>query len=200
MRQETVTYNVYKFEELDAKTQAKVLDNNRDFNVDHEWYEFTLEDFREKLESLGFRDAKIYFSGFCSQGDGACFDVKSCDVVKLIEALKERSNNYNLFKKYITKIANCGHIALSTRKVNYHYSHENTRKIDLDTSLPSHLNRLNKVLDLFAEEVESLRYDLCREIYKTLEKEYDYLTSDEAIKESLEANDIEFHANGQIYR
>jgi hypothetical protein len=199
MRQETVTYDVFKFEELDPKVQAKVLDDNRDWNVDHEWYEFTIEDFTEKLESLGFRCPKISFSGFCSQGDGASFEVKSCDVAKLIEALKDRSNNYAKYKKYLTKVNDYGHIALSTLTVNHHYSHENTKRMDLDTSLASRFKRLNALLDTFVEEVESLRYDLCREIYKSLEKEYDYLTSDEAIKESIEANEVEFLATGKRF-
>ena len=37
--------------------------------------------------------------------------------------------------------------------------------------------------------------DLCREIYNYLEEEYDYLTSSEAIAESLIANGVEFQVD-----
>ena len=198
MRQETVTYDVFKFNELDESTQKKVLEKFRDFNVEHDWYEFTIDDFTEKLNSMGFNDVVIGFSGFWSPGDGASFTVKSCDIEKLVEALKERSNNYSTFKKYLPKISE--HIALSTRTVNHHYSHERTKVMDLDCSLPSNCKRLNKLVDTFLAEVEELRLDLCREIYRVLEQEYYYLTSDDVVRESIDANEFEFLKDGTIYR
>jgi hypothetical protein len=41
--------------------------------------------------------------------------------------------------------------------------------------------------------------DLCQELYKTLEKEYDYLTSDEQIVEALRDNDYDFTDDGDMY-
>jgi hypothetical protein len=38
--------------------------------------------------------------------------------------------------------------------------------------------------------------DYMRWIYRTLEKEYDYMTSEEAIKETIIANDYEFTKDG----
>jgi hypothetical protein len=44
-----------------------------------------------------------------------------------------------------------------------------------------------------------MRLDLSQEIYKSLESEYDYLTSDEIIAESLIINEYEFTEDGKIY-
>jgi len=59
-----------------------------------------------------------------------------------------------------------------------------------------------KWLESFAYDFEGFivdKYeDLCRDLYRSLEKEYDYLTSEGAILESLEANEYEFDINGNI--
>jgi hypothetical protein len=41
--------------------------------------------------------------------------------------------------------------------------------------------------------------ELNRKIYKDLNAEYDYLESDEAVMETLEANEYEFTEDGRIY-
>ena len=85
MRQ--IAVNVYKFDELSDEAKEKVLEKHRDINVDDShWYEFTMEMWKEKLKEAGFDDAEIHFSGFWSQGDGACFDAK-CDVACLDESV-----------------------------------------------------------------------------------------------------------------
>ena len=45
--------------------------------------------------------------------------------------------------------------------------------------------------------VEDYRQDVCYEIYSALEKEYEYLTSHEAIREW--ADELEFLENGEIF-
>lgn len=43
-----VTYKVYKFEELDEEAKQKALDNNRDWNTDHDWWEFVYDSAAEE--------------------------------------------------------------------------------------------------------------------------------------------------------
>jgi len=200
MRTETVTYKIYKFEELSDEVKAKVLDNNRDWHMDYEWWDYTVDYWKEILEVIGFCDAKIYFSGFSSQGDGACFDA-NLDIDKLVSTLAYYGEcDYKRFRDLRTlAIANeFGWVEASIRTTDHHYNHAWTRTVEhslygmADTPI---LTRLEDIL----EEIEELRLSLCREIYKSLEQEYTYLTSDEAITESLEANETEFYNDGTIY-
>ncbi|RTL04165.1 hypothetical protein EKK58_11155 [Candidatus Dependentiae bacterium] len=69
-------FTAYDFKELDKKTQDRVIGKMSDINVDHEWYDFIFEEWTQKLNDHGFTDVKIEFSGFYSQGDGACFTAK----------------------------------------------------------------------------------------------------------------------------
>ena len=53
----------------------------------------------------------------------------------------------------------------------------------------------NEIIELETE----LHHELSEEYLSILRKEYEYLTSEEAIIEALEANEIEFTINGEIY-
>lgn len=68
-----------------------------------------------------------------------------------------------------------------------------------------------KIADTFKEEyykpdIENLEQlekdflrDILKEYHKILKNEYEYLQSDEAIKNTIESNDYEFLENGEIY-
>ncbi len=84
-----VETTVYRLEELDDAAKEWARDWYRAGALDHDWYEFVYDDFETICGILGLRlktDAvplmgggtrrkpRIYFSGFSSQGDGACFE------------------------------------------------------------------------------------------------------------------------------
>lgn len=188
---ETRTYNVYKFEELSEEQQKKVIEKHRDINVDFQGYdETTLEDLKDELEKLGFSSPEISYSGFWSQGDGASFTCTDIDILKF---LKE--------KKLVTKYRECkkdieeGEISASIYRNTHHYSHENSCSISIDDY---HAKASDKILLELENELEKARLELCEKIYKRLESEYDYLTSDEVVKETLLCNDYDFTIYGKI--
>lgn len=84
-----ITTTVYTLHELSSTAQEKARDWYRQHHADSNWYENVYEDFRAVCGIFGidlrqrvFRlsngrfmeEACIWFSGFCSQGDGACFE------------------------------------------------------------------------------------------------------------------------------
>ena len=73
----TVSVNLYAFEELAPEVQRKVVERERFINIDDSyWYEPIISDWTEQLDNLGFQNTRILFSGFGSQGDGACFEAR----------------------------------------------------------------------------------------------------------------------------
>jgi hypothetical protein len=64
---------LYAFSELSDDAQRHALDKLRDLNADHEWWEFTYDDAKQCAAILGIEITRIYFSGFSSQGAGACY-------------------------------------------------------------------------------------------------------------------------------
>jgi len=81
MRQETILKTYKYFNELTPEQQQKVIEKYHDINEDT--WEFSYEDlereFITKLESMGYSDIKIQYTGFYSQGDGASFTAKHGD-------------------------------------------------------------------------------------------------------------------------
>lgn len=184
MRLVMETFQVCSFSELNKEQQRKVTERLRDINVDYEWFEYTLEEMRKDLENLGFNKVVINFSGFHSQGDGASF-TGNFDIPA---SKKEKSKRISLFKSEcgIKVFSDLGEelmehvfskedkdLGVSVERISHHYSHENT--IDSDNDF-----------------VKSWSKRYSREIYRALENEYNHLTSDEAVVETIEANDYEF--------
>lgn len=155
---------------------------------------------RKTLMGGGHRyDPTIYWSGFCSQGDGACFEgtykykkgsVKAVkgycgdkEVHRIAESLAEIQKRYS-YK--LTARMGRGHDS------NF-YSHSGTMSVDV-----SHYDDEYRDLGSAEDEITQLMRDFADWIYKRLEEEYEYQTSDEVIAETCEANGYEFYEDGSI--
>ncbi len=113
----------------------------------------------------------------------------------------ESSENFNRYKGaslYNRKI-------LSIRErmdfvASGHYTKKETDFIKEALRLQMKLKTSNNLEDAWGEaqdDIEVLRRVLCRNIYKDLETEYDFLRSDENVKQCLA--DVEFTAEGERY-
>lgn len=195
----TITKNVYTLNELSPIAKAKALDNNRHYCTEYDdWYSFAIKDWELELATQGFNDAEIDFSGFSSQGDGASFTA----TVDVQAQLKGRSKALPL----LTKLSHLSELIqeCTIYRIDRHYSHENTVSIQIllddervEATIAEH-NR--KQFDDEISLLENLIIDDARnemkKIYKALGAEYDELTSDEHVEESLTINEMEFYENG----
>ena len=199
----------YTFDELPDNIKSDVLDKHRHMDVDDgfEWWDCVYDDWKEKLTELGFNGPDIYFSGFWSQGDGACFLIKGGFDIKAFSQHHKKFFARLFFpniNKYLNAIAE--NITFSIRDIDSHYSHEHTKDMDWDyctgsgsveeelgTKLAAKFE--DKVVEL-AKYIEEERVSLCKQIYRELEEEYDHLTSDEYIKERIEDYEYRFDEFG----
>jgi hypothetical protein len=178
----TIERIAYKFEELEPKLQQKVLDKNRDAFVKDNWWDCVECDWIQILCEKGFNNAKISFSGFCSQGDGASFRAE----LDLSFILKGFADYQELLKpEYCLKAI----VNLKERN-GYYFDY----KIKLE--IESEDEKLIELLYMCECDLNALYFDLCREIYKSFNDEYDCLTSDEYLINIYKENDIEFWKNG----
>lgn len=178
---ETRSYNVYKFNELPDEAKAKALENLRDINTDGDyWHNWILEDWTEKLETLGYESAKINYTGFWSQGDGASF---SC-TVNLEKWLTVKKLKTKYAKELKLSQETGDNIVITNAG---HYCHEFMMSIDSD-------NLSDELESLILEDAR----DQARSIYSQLKKCYELLQTDQAIIEIIKANDYDFTINGKI--
>lgn len=205
---ETTVYGIDKLPEA-AKEKARAW--YREGGFDHDWFEFVYEDFERVCDILGVRldttsvrlfgggtrrKPCIWFSGFWSQGDGACFEgdysyakgasaairryaPKDVELHRIADDLGsiQRRNFYQLR-------ARIGHRG--------RYYHEYSMDIAVERDSPV-------VQDMTADaedDVKEALRDLARWLYGRLQNEYEHLTSDEAIDEMIRLNEYGFTEDG----
>lgn len=174
---------------LSEKRQDELLEEHRDDDVDHGWWEFTYEDFKEKCTGLGLRVDDISFSGFFSQGDGACFSGHVNDWSLILPLIKRES---------LLSLAQEHGWSWGVSGRDHHYCHAQTMGGELDAHLPDNpysendeplqhdaWNIANPVtyddLDKLNSELTDYCRELANELYHDLEREHDYLTDDEQV-------------------
>jgi hypothetical protein len=96
----TIQTTVYRFSELSEEAKEKSIETNRDINCgDSFWSECVIEDAKEQAKTIGIDIDHIYYSGFSSQGDGACFDGRylyKAGAVKAMQAENETESETQL--------------------------------------------------------------------------------------------------------
>lgn len=191
-------YNIYNYQDIlnNEDLKQKVLEKYGDINVNFDgWYNFIIAEWTEKLEQLGFIDPLICFTGFYSQGDGASFtadiDIKLAAQKSELFTVREINLLYTLW--------NYGLIEAGIKRITYHYCHENTTALECyDGQLKISWTHIQKVVNKLWKYLEKIRYNLSKEIFKDLETEYNYLTDETTILETLKINEYEFYENGSI--
>ena len=200
---------VYQFDELDEKAKERAREWYRQGNCDDSfWSECVIDDAKEIGKYMGMDVDKVYFSGFWSQGDGACFEGtwRASDVK--VDKLKE----YAPQDKEIHRIGD-GLAELAKEypdgyfrvKHRGHYSHSGCTSFDVE--LPCEQEEEleygspeYKALQVKLGEDEDTLIKLARDfmdwIYQQLENEWSYQNSDEQVDEAIRANEYEFLVDG----
>lgn len=153
--------------------------------IPDDWYEWVTDEWKEKLEALGFRNPEIQFSGFGSQGDGASFTADAVErnwrrlmprAVK--RAIKAAEVTHRLIGEPVPWDKDWSIAVAIERGSEHRYVHEYTTGTQIDgcgsPDLPevgTWLNDLEKALD---EEVRGLARKIYRDLEKTYFAEYDY--------------------------
>jgi hypothetical protein len=160
---------------------------------DEWWYESTIDDAKEIGALMGIEIDNIYFSGFGSQGDGACFTGQYYYKKGGLKAVKEYAPQDTELHEIAEQLQllNRQHfyqLSASVRQSG-HYNHEYCTDINVDGGEYSVSNDNEEAVN------DTLR-DYMRWIYKRLEAEYNYCTSEEVLIENAEANEYEFDVDG----
>lgn len=189
----TKTINLYTFDELTPEVQKKALDKYRDWNVNgwntDSWADYMIEEtFKEELTELGYINPKIMFSGFGSQGDVA-------EVLRRLTNIKDEKLLILNWGLLINAHKNEDVLLSVDHSGRYYHAHSVTLDIMNENN---HDPVLETMIDEFYELCSKEIVELSNSFYKRLEKEYDELTSDEAIKEAFIENEYYFTKDGEL--
>lgn len=199
MRIETTTRKIYKLAELSAKAKAKAIDEHRSFLSEIWEADCTIDNAKDIGRLLGLDISKIYYSGFSSQGDGACFEgsfcAKDCKGEKaMIEELPLCKELHRIAKAFEVLAAKYPSLVFTVNHSG-HYYHKNCTQFAIEFGLDG--EEETKAFNDDESNIIEASKDFMEWIYKSLEEDYDYVTSEEQVIESIEANDYEFTEDGK---
>lgn len=236
------TIKVYGFEELSATAKERAREWYRDARSgDDFWSDSVIEEMARQGALMGItfkeRERKsmsgkslpgephIWWSGFYSQGDGACFEgTWSARHVQPGMVAADWGDDENT--REIKRIAGVfERIAKEFPDASFsvihrgHYYHEHSTEFDVSNGRedveptdeqiwamrfpddPMDESGRQMAVDRWKDEmsedelVKNAR-DFMRYIYRALEREWDYVNSDEVVDELIVANDYEFDEDG----
>lgn len=208
MKQITIT--LYKFNELSEVAKKKAIEHFSNINVDYNWWDSVYENFHSLAALFGITVdlKKTYFTGFYSQGDGSSYTAE-IDVLKLINCLKNNSWKEDTPKedfmqvdidKRVLGLIEKGliEISASVKPVN--------RETNIDVSYSAvytfYRNKVDNIeneLDKLETLVQSVCKRLNKILFVNLRDDYDYLTSEKAIEETIITNEYDFTEAGKFY-
>ena len=172
----TVKTDVYKFNELSDETKEHCIEQMYDMNVDYDWWESVCYDAEQiGLKITGFNlDRGSYCSGDFIEYANEVAELIIKNHGKMCETYKTAQDYLTEYNKLTKDSLLC---------VECEEKAECLGDDDIDTD------------DIDAEFQKSLLED-----YRIiLQKEYDYLTSEEAIIETIECNDYNFTIDGKLF-
>jgi hypothetical protein len=186
------------------KTKQQLLEEFRTINVDYDdWAEHIYDWFEEYLKERGitwsWRDGTkksrdMSWSGFWSQGDGFAFGGELRNQDFRIYASEKK---YPMIHKFLDE---GGYVKMwwETQSRNNHRSEIHTEGEVFGQILEEDHPFVEMWDDLLQKEMERLESDLdedvdslCYMMYKKLSDEYDSLTSDEAVWDTIVCNDLD---------
>lgn len=195
-----------RFNALTARQHDEILDKYRLWNVYDGWHDTVYDDFRRDMGEIGIDVDDIYYSGFSSQGDGACFEGCVSNWPKFLKSVGytcpalttlavEAWRFYVIHRGHYCH-ENC--TSFSTDMVNPDEYYEAALQDFVDNHSPYTTDIQNAAFlallqgydygALETEFTEAFKGHM-RDLYSRLEDEHDHQTSDEAVLEALECND-----------
>lgn len=188
---------------VSSERREELLNAHRHINVDDtDWWNCVYSGFREDMKAVGIDVRRMFFSGFWSQGDGACFEGEFDNLRTYLD--HHHRDQYPMIRKLL------GHGGYIHITATHHgmYHHENSILFSVDWAdafyhlieCPTEFHeqvvdtwdkQLSQEIDDFERDVTEQWRTYMGDLYSRLEAEYEYLVSDEAVWEAIEANELD---------
>ena len=211
---EVISTTVYRLNELSTSAAAEARAWYRRSVPDESWHEFIFVDFERICIVLGIdlathavrlygggtrQEPRIWFSGFSSQGDGACFEGRyryAKGGLRAIRAHAPQDTELHRIVDAFSEIQRRNFYQLeATVRHEGRYYHEYTMAVAVERAGPTAQDMTSDA----EEAITRLLRDLARWLYRQLEQEWDYQTSDTVIDEAITANDYSFTEDGERF-
>lgn len=224
---DTAREAVFSFADLSHRAKERARAEHRESGLDDDWWDSIFAEVDAFARMMGIlianvtqrsstgkvfnSTAAIYFSGFCSQGDGACFTgdwrpVKD-PLASLSAVMAHAPNDAELHEiafalAYMSERCNAliPDACVTIARGRSSYWHEHSVQIDADLPTPDHVDEGNELhlmvwnalvakhgleQESFEKEATDALRRFMKWICRQLEAEHDHLMSDEYVDEQL---------------
>lgn len=206
MRTEQI--NIFKYDELSDAAKAKAREWWRESSRhDDFWSECEIDEAKKQGAFMGLEIEKVYFSGFWSQGDGACLEGRWNATSVKAELVADgwgESPATAQIKRIAAEFAEFAKVwpeSSFSVKHRGHYSHENCTDfiVSLGDDADNNETLTPEAWSAAKCEIVTTAKGFMRWIYRQLEDAYSDYNADEQIEAVIIANDYEFTADGKIH-
>lgn len=198
------TVTLFTFDELEGRAKDRARETLQRFATeDSFWHEGVTDDAKECAKLAGFDIDRVMFTGFWSQGDGACFegawDADSVDMDTPADDLPEPYRAAILEARQLSGRIPEGWRVWARSKHRGRYYHERSMEVCTEWTWhgPEECEPDEFPFDI-EEELDALFSSFASAIYAALEREYDWRTDDEQLSEDAAANGYEFTEEGEL--
>ena len=195
--------DVYTFDLLSDRAKEKARDWYRKASAGDEFgAECAIDDAKETLKHAGWDISKVYYSGFSSQGDGACFDgawaAKGVNVAAMKEAAPLDTELHRIAEE-LAKVAAAFPLSCGGVKQSGHSYHEYCTRFEFEASEEKDDAETNLAINSAEADFIEASRDAMRWVYRQLEKDWEFQNSDETVDENILANEYTFMINGKRF-
>ena len=185
----TVKTKVYRFEELSEESQEKALSELADINVDYEWWDIDglLDLTKDEMDEAEIEPGEIkdvLFSYTIRE-----FDLERGQYIQFGNIVVSNDEAFRKFLKIPKELWD---------QCSYYFENDSRNRntyLDLQTIDEEPTDEENDILERAIE----IMAEKIHEAWVSLRNDYEYLTSEEAIKEAIETNEYEFCEDGKMF-
>lgn len=165
----TITVNLYQFEELNPEAQKAALSKLADLNTTDKWWDYIYED----AEEVGFKITGFDLDRKVVNGHFMVSGEETAAAI--LDNHGEKCETYKLAAQYLEDLP------------------------DIRKSAPAAAQA--EGIEYMSEEAFETKFlkRLSAAYVTILQADFDHLTSDETVKETIEANEYDFLENGTLY-
>lgn len=196
----------YKYNELSEESKSNARNWYREVSADdQDWSECVIDDAKDLGRVVGWTIEDIHWSGFWSQGDGACFtgtwypqDVQPVEKLGIINDKLTRI--LEVFQGVVVTNKLIPAAALESVVVTHSSRNSHSHSVDFSFGWADEdeddddWTRVNNAEEHFRQAAQ----DFMDWIYRALEAEYEHINSDEYVVDAIECNDYRFDEQGEI--
>lgn len=210
---EVIETRVYMIDELDDAAKERARHWWREC-LDDDWHEPVIDDFCQFCKILGVElktiarplvgggtRAKpcVWFTGFASQGDGACFEGwygYAAQSAKRIRDHAPTDDDFHAIASRLQQVQRRNFYQLQatiSHRGRYCHAHSMEISVSRDSGTGQEIS------DGAEDEIADALRDLANWLYRALEREFEYQTSDDVVDEMIAVNGYTFTADGRRF-